>query len=74
MRRRRAGRPAGTGIPRRSAPGKEEPDAAYRARDYEAVLRAARVLEAADQPETMRLLGADWRERVHWKRTGGLLR
>lgn len=46
--------------------------AAYLARDFTLVERAAAILSAPAQPEVTRLYGADWRERVHWKRTGAL--
>jgi hypothetical protein len=48
--------------------------AAYRTGDYDTVLRAAAVLEQPEQPEMVRFSGADWRERVAWKRTGYLIR
>ena len=47
-------------------------EAAYIAGDYDAVERAAAILAEPDQPAVMRLYGADWIERVHWKRTGKL--
>ncbi len=41
--------------------------AAYLAGDDAQVLRAAVLLSAPEQPEVVRLLGADWRERVKWR-------
>ncbi len=41
--------------------------AAYLAGDDAGVLRAADILSASDQPEVVRLLGADWRQRVEWR-------
>jgi hypothetical protein len=47
-------------------------EAAYIAGDLATVERAAAILKEPDQPEVLRLLGADWLERAHWKRTGQL--
>jgi tetratricopeptide (TPR) repeat protein len=46
--------------------------AAYLAGEWALVERAAAILTAPGQPEVTRLFGADWRERVRWKRTGAL--
>lgn len=46
--------------------------AAYLAGAWALVERAAAILTAPGQPEVTRLFGADWRERVHWKRAGAL--
>lgn len=48
-------------------------ETAYMAGELETVERAARILDSDGQPDVDRLYGADWRERVHWKRTGELL-
>jgi len=48
-------------------------EAAYLAGDADAVLRAANILTAPEQPLSTRLYGRDWIERLHWKRTGELL-
>jgi hypothetical protein len=42
----------------------------YRSGDLAAVERAAAVMMRPDQPAVIRLFGADWLERLHWKRTG----
>lgn len=47
-------------------------EAAYMAGDLDAALRAAAILAEPDQPRVIRLAGADWSERVHWKRHGAL--
>ncbi len=44
---------------------------AYRAGNYAAVARAARLLMNTDNT-VMKLYGKDWLERIHWKRTGTL--
>ena len=44
--------------------------AAYTAGDLATVERAAAILTRRDQSTMDRLHGADWLERVHWKRTG----
>jgi hypothetical protein len=46
--------------------------AAFLAGEWAAVEQAAAILTAPGQPDVTRLYGADWRERVHWKRTGAL--
>ncbi len=46
--------------------------AAYRAGDYDAVLAAADILDDPANTEMVRWEARDWRERVHWKRTGEL--
>lgn len=46
--------------------------AAFLAGEQALVERAAAILTAPAQPEVTRLYGADWRERLHWKRTGAL--
>ncbi len=46
--------------------------AAFLAREWALVEQAAAILTAPAQPEVTRLYGADWRERVHWQRTGAL--
>ncbi len=46
--------------------------AAFLAGDYDTVRTAAAVLTAADQPELVRLDGADWLERVTFAETGRL--
>jgi len=47
-------------------------EAAYIAGDLARVERAAAILMEPEQPEVLRLYGADWLERVAWKRTGKL--
>jgi hypothetical protein len=47
-------------------------EAGYVTGDDAAVERAAEVLAAPDQPEVERLYAEDWRQRVRWRRTGGL--
>ena len=46
--------------------------AAYLAGDDPLVRRAAKILMAADQPEVIRLEGADWLERIYWRANGEL--
>jgi tetratricopeptide (TPR) repeat protein len=46
--------------------------AAFLAGEWPLVERAAAILTAPTQPEVTRLYGADWRERLHWRRTGAL--
>jgi tetratricopeptide (TPR) repeat protein len=46
--------------------------AAFLASEWPLVEQAAVILTAPAQPEVTRLFGADWRERVQWKRTGAL--
>ncbi len=45
---------------------------AYMAGNDIAVRRAARILVEPEQPQPIRLAGADWIERLEWKRTGTL--
>ncbi len=47
-------------------------EAAYLAKDYDEVERAAEILVREAQPEVIRLLGYDWYERAHWGRTGAV--
>lgn len=47
-------------------------EAAYMARDWAALERAAAILGRADQPRVVQLYGADWLERMYWKQHGRL--
>lgn len=47
-------------------------ESAYMAGEYELVEQAAAILQRPEQPAVSRLYGQDWRERLHWKRTGSL--
>ena len=47
-------------------------EAAYLAGQPARVERGARILMQPEQPQVIRLYGADWLERLHWQRTGTL--